>query len=130
MDTQGEVPADLDGRDRVGLARGTGGVAPPLNPGGAGGPEGPPAPVSSPFGRRSRALRLEREADLMLPGERRVYRVDGIFVRAWVDAPQASVEIWSGGRWIWTLIPSASILAHPRAQELTDRDLAELPNLR
>ncbi len=61
------------------------------------------------------------------PGERRIYRIGDSLFRVWVDRPDASAEFYKAGMWAWTSIPSGSIMAHPRAEALTAREVEEPP---
>lgn len=54
-----------------------------------------------------------------LPSERRIYRLGESVFRVWVTQPAASAEYFKGGKWVWTPIPSGSIMDHPHSQELT-----------
>ena len=46
--------------------------------------------------------------------------------RVWVNHLEAGAEYFREGRWVWTPIPSSSIMDHPQAKELCEEDLAAL----
>ncbi len=58
--------------------------------------------------------------------ERRVYRVGDSVFRVWANRLQAGAEYFKEGQWVWTPIPSCSIIDHPQARELCEEDLAAL----
>jgi len=60
------------------------------------------------------------------PGERRIYRVGASVFRVWIERPEASAELHRNGEWVWTPIPSGSILGHPRAEELSAEEIEAL----
>ncbi len=60
------------------------------------------------------------------PGERRIFRLGGLLFRVWADRPEASAELYRNGDWVWTPIPSKSIIAHPRAEELSEEEVGAL----
>ena len=64
------------------------------------------------------------------PGERRIYRVRESVFRVWMDRPEACAEFFKAGEWVWTPIPSGSIIEHPLAQELSPKEtqVLRLPN--
>ena len=63
---------------------------------------------------------------IQLPGTRRVYRVGGSLFRVWVDDPAASAELLKNGEWVYTPLPSGSIVGSPAAQELSDAEVRAL----
>ena len=46
--------------------------------------------------------------------------------RVWVNRLQAGAEYFMEGEWVWTPIPSSSIIDHPQATELAQEDLTAL----
>ena len=46
--------------------------------------------------------------------------------RVWVNRLQAGAEYFMEGEWVWTPIPSSSIIDHPQAMEVGQEDLAAL----
>jgi hypothetical protein len=46
--------------------------------------------------------------------------------RVWVNHLEAGAEYFREGQWVWTPIPSSSIIDHPQARELCEEDLAAL----
>ncbi|HEX9124021.1 MAG TPA: hypothetical protein VF984_11835 [Actinomycetota bacterium] len=60
------------------------------------------------------------------PGERRIYRVGESVFRVWVDEPVASAEYLKDGEWVWTPIPSGSIMDHPSAHLLSNEEVNDL----
>ena len=46
--------------------------------------------------------------------------------RVWVNRLEAGAEYLKEGQWVWTPIPSSSIIDHPQAIEIGREDLAEL----
>jgi hypothetical protein len=60
------------------------------------------------------------------PGLRRVYRVGGSVFRVWVTRLESGAEYLKEGQWVWTPIPSSSIIDHPQAMEVGHEDLAAL----
>lgn len=46
--------------------------------------------------------------------------------RVWVSQPAASAEYFKSGKWVWTPIPSGSIIDHPQARELTEEEFDSL----
>lgn len=44
----------------------------------------------------------------------------------WVNRLQDGAEYLKEGQWVWTPIPSCSIIDHPQATELCEEDLAAL----
>jgi hypothetical protein len=46
--------------------------------------------------------------------------------RVWVSHLEAGAEYFREGQWVWTPIPSSSIIHHPQARELCEEDLAAL----
>jgi len=46
--------------------------------------------------------------------------------RVWVNHLEAGAEYFREGQWVWTPIPSSSIIDHPQARELCDEDLVAL----
>ncbi len=119
-------PADLG--DRAGLSRagGRGRLAEGLNQGEIGGSGGPPSPGKAseppPAPRRWAGVSMS----LVPPGERRIFRLGGLLFRVWADRPEASAELYRNGDWVWTPIPSESIMAHPRAEELSEEEVGAL----
>jgi len=61
-----------------------------------------------------------------LPSERRIYRLGESVFRVWVTQPAAGAEYFKGGKWVWTPIPSGSIMEHPHSQELTAEEFEAL----
>ena len=61
-----------------------------------------------------------------LPSERRIYRLGESVFRVWVSQPAASAEYFKSGKWVWTPIPSGSIMDHPQARELTEDEFEAL----
>ncbi len=61
-----------------------------------------------------------------LPGRRAVYRIADSIFRVWLDEPSASAEIYNNGEWMYTIIPSGTIVAHPGSIPLSDEELIEL----
>lgn len=61
-----------------------------------------------------------------LPGRRGVYRIEGSIFRVWLDEPSASAEIYNNGEWMYTIIPSGTIVAHPGSTPLSQEELIEL----
>ncbi|MGH2579829.1 MAG: hypothetical protein ACRDGP_03140 [Actinomycetota bacterium] len=57
---------------------------------------------------------------------RHVYRVGSSVFRVWVNRPESGAEYLKEGQWVWTPIPSSSIIDHPQAIELGEEDLAAL----
>jgi len=58
------------------------------------------------------------------PAVRRVYRVGSSVFRVWVNRLESGAEYLKEGQWVWTPIPSSSIIDHPQAIELGDEDVA------
>lgn len=86
---------------------------------GSGGSGEPPTPEA--FGRLLSIKANDLTVDL--PGERRIYRLGESVFRVWVNQPTAGAEYFKGGEWVWTPIPSGSIMDHPLARELTEDEL-------
>lgn len=61
-----------------------------------------------------------------LPGRRGVFRIGDSFFRVWLDEPSASAEIYNSGEWMYTIIPSGTIVAHPGSIPLSQEELIEL----
>ena len=66
------------------------------------------------------------EGDDATPAVRRVYRVGGSVFRVSMNRLESGAEYLKEGRWVWTPIPSSSIIDHPQAIELGREDLAAL----
>lgn len=62
----------------------------------------------------------------MASAVRRFYRVGSSVFRVWVNRLESGAEYLKEGQWVWTPIPSSSIIDHPDAIELGDEDLAAL----
>ena len=62
----------------------------------------------------------------MTPVLRRVYRVGGSVFRVWANRLESGAEYLKEGQWVWTPIPSSSIIDHPQAMEVGQEDLAAL----
>lgn len=62
----------------------------------------------------------------MTSAARRVYRVGSSVFRVWVNRLQAGAEYFKEGEWVWTPIPSSSIIDHPQATELGQEDVMAL----
>ncbi|HET6776643.1 MAG TPA: hypothetical protein VFH81_02600 [Actinomycetota bacterium] len=62
----------------------------------------------------------------MASAVRRFYRVGSAVFRVWVNRLESGAEYLKEGQWVWTPIPSSSIIDHPDAIELGDEDLAAL----
>ena len=120
-DPQVPLPAGHDGRAGLRGARGNGQLAQGLIQEGPGGPGGPPPSqtISLPQAQAG----PPNEAP---PAERRVYRVGNSVFRVWVNRLQAGAEYFMEGEWVWTPIPSSSIIDHPQATELAQEDLTAL----
>ena len=50
---------------------------------------------------------------------------DSVF-RVWVNHLESGAEYFKEGTWVWTPIPSRSIIDHPQATELAQEDLIAL----
>jgi len=46
--------------------------------------------------------------------------------RVWVNRLESGAEYLREGQWVWTPIPSSSIVDHPQAMEIGREELAEL----
>jgi hypothetical protein len=88
---------------------------------GSGGPGGPPASVPG-----SSAAARPGQGDEGTAAVRRVYRVGGSVFRVWVNRLESGAEYLKEGQWVWTPIPSSSIIDHPQAVEVGGEDLAAL----
>lgn len=55
-----------------------------------------------------------------------LYRVGDSVFRVWVSRLQAGAEYFKEGQWVWTPIPSRSIIDHPQATEVREEDLGAL----
>lgn len=62
----------------------------------------------------------------MTPTVRRVYRVGDSVFRVWVNRRESGAEYLKEGQWVWTPIPSSSIIDHPHSKELRPEDLTAL----
>ncbi|HEV8621274.1 MAG TPA: hypothetical protein VGR33_00050 [Actinomycetota bacterium] len=62
----------------------------------------------------------------MTAAARRVYRIGSSVFRVWVNRLVSGAEYLKKGQWVWTPIPSSSIIDHPQAMEIGWEDLAEL----
>src|SRR6058998_962116 len=109
------LPAGHGGRADLRSARGNGELAQGLVPERSGGPGGPPPPAQvSP-------LRAQSDE---APAVRRVYRVGGSVFKVWVNHLESGAEYFKEGTWVWTPIPSRSIIDHPEATELAQEGLS------
>jgi hypothetical protein len=52
--------------------------------------------------------------------------VGGSVFRVWVNHLESGAEYFKEGTWVWTPIPSRSIIDHPQARELAQEDLIAL----
>jgi hypothetical protein len=68
---------------------------------------------------------LRAQADEAL-AVRRVYRVGDSVFRVCVNRLESCAEYFKEGQWVWTPIPSSSIIDHPQAIELGQDDLLAL----
>jgi hypothetical protein len=62
----------------------------------------------------------------MASAVRRVYRVGSSVFRVWVNRLESGAEYLKEGQWVWTPIPSSSIIDHPEAIELGEEELPAL----
>jgi len=121
-DPQVPVPAALGGRSGLRGAGGGGQLAEGLIEQGPGGSGEPPTPEPS-----GRPLSIKaNDLTVDLPSERRIYRLGESVFRVWVSQPAASAEYFKSGKWVWTPIPSGSIMDHPQARELTEEEFDSL----
>ena len=121
-DPQVPVPDGVRGRPGVRLAGGSRQLAEGLIEQGPGGSGEPPTPEAS-----RRPLSIEtNDLTVDLPSERRIYRLGESVFRVWVTQPAAGAEYFKGGKWVWTPIPSGSIMDHPHSQELTAEEFEAL----
>ena len=97
------------------MAGGSRQLAEGLTEEGSGGSGEPPTPEAS-----GRPLSIKaNDLTVDLPSERRIYRLGESVFRVWVTQPAASAEYFKGGKWVWTPIPSGSIMDNPHSRELT-----------
>jgi hypothetical protein len=61
-----------------------------------------------------------------LPGERRIYRLGSVVFRVWLDELSAGAEVLRDGTWVWTPIPSGSIVEDPLAREVGEDEAVAL----
>ena len=66
------------------------------------------------------------QEDEVTSAVRRVYRIGGSVFRVWVNRLESGAEYLKEGHWVWTPIPSSSIIDHPQGVELGEEDLAAL----
>jgi hypothetical protein len=74
----------------------------------------------------SPAATRSEQPDEVTPAVRRVYRIGGSVFRVWVNRLESGAEYFKEGNWVWSPIPSSSIIDHPQAMELGQDDLAVL----
>ena len=127
MDPQVSEPARVGGSAGVRVARWRGELAERrLIEDGPGGSGGPPRPATSSRPAPARQSPEPTGTTFILPSQRRIYSVGSSLFRVWVDEPESSAEFLRRGEWVWTPIPSGSIVDHPMAKELTAEEVETL----